>query len=179
MNVQDLNNADLKRELKIINILSQNPKGSQRDIAQQSGFSLGMVNVTIKRLVSKGLIKLNHVSAKSIYYTLTKKGITAKIKEVVRRINNNFHSTRRIFEILEKLVINAKSEGYNKFVLIGKGDIFNVAEFYLKNFKDLDYQTIKSIKDAEQFDKNCFYINTTITEIPGAVFLLELITKKI
>jgi len=64
--------------------IQKQPKTSQRDLAQQLGFSLGKLNYCIKALQQKGLIKIKNFEKNpnklNYIYVLTPKGIAEKTK---------------------------------------------------------------------------------------------------
>ncbi len=64
--------------------IQKQPKISQRDLAQQLGFSLGKLNYCIKALQQKGLIKIKNFEKNpnklNYIYVLTPKGIAEKTK---------------------------------------------------------------------------------------------------
>ncbi len=69
-------------DLKVLHLVHNNPKISQRGIAEQMGFSLGKVNYCIKALTEVGFIKckgfLNHKNKLGYLYILTPKGLNEK-----------------------------------------------------------------------------------------------------
>ena len=60
------------------------PNSSQRDLADELGFSLGKLNYCLKALQSKGLIKIENFKKNpnklNYFYVLTPKGIAQKTK---------------------------------------------------------------------------------------------------
>ena len=52
--INDQDHFNVMRELQ------KDPKSSQRDLAQQLGFSLGKLNYCLKALQQKGLIKIKN-----------------------------------------------------------------------------------------------------------------------
>ena len=64
--------------------IQKRPKTSQRDLAQQLGFSLGKLNYCVKALQQKGLIKIKNFEKNpnklNYIYLLTSKGIAEKTK---------------------------------------------------------------------------------------------------
>ena len=64
------------------------PKATQRELANNLGFSLGKLNYCIKALKAKGLIKLknfkNNKNKINYLYILTPKGISTKTKLTIR-----------------------------------------------------------------------------------------------
>jgi len=68
--------------------LERHPKSSQRELADEIGFSLGKMNYCIKALIDKGWVKariFRNSRNKSAYiYQLTPKGVGEKVR-VTRR----------------------------------------------------------------------------------------------
>ena len=57
MNNLKKNNQD---HFEILRKISKNPEASQRELAEELGFSLGKLNYCIKELQNKGLIKIKN-----------------------------------------------------------------------------------------------------------------------
>ena len=78
------NNQD---HFNVLREVQKGPETSQRDLAQQLGFSLGKLNYCLKALQQKGLIKIKnfqkHTNKFNYIYILTPKGIAAKTKLTV------------------------------------------------------------------------------------------------
>ena len=78
------NNLDY---FEILRKISKKPEVSQREMAQELGFSLGKLNYCIKQLKQKGLIKIKNFKKNpkkiNYFYVLTPKGITEKTKLTV------------------------------------------------------------------------------------------------
>ena len=64
--------------------IKNKPESSQRELAEELGFSLGKLNYCLKALKSKGLIKISNFQKNpnklSYIYILTPKGISQKTK---------------------------------------------------------------------------------------------------
>ena len=71
-----------ENQLDLIYIIEKDGKASQRQISQESGFSIGKVNYCLKALIDIGFIKIhnfNNSNNKLNYaYILTPKGIKEK-----------------------------------------------------------------------------------------------------
>ncbi len=69
-------------KLKILRSVNNNPKSSQRKLANDLGFSLGKLNYCLNALKSKGLIKMKNFGKNpnkiNYIYVLTPRGITEK-----------------------------------------------------------------------------------------------------
>ena len=70
--------------LNVLRKIKNRPKSSQRELAEELGFSLGKLNYCIKALKTKGLIKINNFTKNpqkiNYIYVLTPKGISSKTK---------------------------------------------------------------------------------------------------
>lgn len=55
--------------------LQKNPKASQRELADNAGMSIGLMNAVIKRFVERGWIMLSNVNLRKLSYAVTPAGI--------------------------------------------------------------------------------------------------------
>ena len=78
------NNQDY---LNLLRNIKKKPKTTQREMADDLGFSLGKLNYCLKALKAKGLIKISNFKKNpnklNYIYVLTPKGITTKTKLTV------------------------------------------------------------------------------------------------
>ena len=69
---------------KVLRKIKQNPSSSQRELAEDIGFSLGKLNYCLKALRDKGLIKIKNFKYNpnklNYVYILTPKGMSEKTK---------------------------------------------------------------------------------------------------
>ena len=69
---------------EILRKIKKKPDSSQRELAQELGFSLGKLNYCLKELQKKGLIKMDNFKKNpnkmNYFYVLTPKGILEKTK---------------------------------------------------------------------------------------------------
>jgi len=86
INVQLLN-ITMENDQDYLNLLRKikdKPSSSQRELAEDLGFSLGKLNYCLKALKLKGLIKIDNFKKNpnkiNYIYVLTPKGITHKTK---------------------------------------------------------------------------------------------------
>ena len=68
---------DQEDHFDVLRKIQQNPESTQRELAEELGFSLGKLNYCLKALQSKGLIKIenfaNHPNKLNYFYVLTNK----------------------------------------------------------------------------------------------------------
>ena len=69
---------------EILRKIKKKPHSSQRELANELGFSLGKLNYCLKELQKKGLIKIENFKKNpnklNYFYVLTPKGIAQKTK---------------------------------------------------------------------------------------------------
>ena len=75
---------DDQDHFNVLRKIQKNPKSTQRELAEELGFSLGKLNYCLKALQSKGLIKIENFKKNpnklNYFYVLTPKGIAQKTK---------------------------------------------------------------------------------------------------
>jgi len=78
---------DDQDHFNVLRKLQKKPKSTQRELAEELGFSLGKLNYCLKALKNKGLIKINNFRKNpnkiNYAYILTPKGISEKTKLTV------------------------------------------------------------------------------------------------
>ena len=70
---------------EVLRKIQNNPESSQRELAEQLGFSLGKLNYCLKALQNKGLVKLQNFQKQKnkityLRYVITPKGISERTK---------------------------------------------------------------------------------------------------
>ena len=75
---------DDQDHLNVLRKIQNKPESTQRELAEDLGFSLGKINYCLNALKSKGLVKISNFkknpSKANYIYILTPKGITEKSK---------------------------------------------------------------------------------------------------
>ena len=101
------NNQD---HFEVLRKIQQVPDSSQRELAQELGFSLGKLNYCLKALQKKGFIKLQNFQKKSnkiryLKYVITPKGISERTKLTInfmKRIMKEYDELKKELEKTEK-----------------------------------------------------------------------------
>jgi len=75
------NNQD---HFELLRKIEKKPNSTQRELAEELGFSLGKLNYCLKALKGKGLVKISNFKKNpnklNYFYVLTPKGISEKTK---------------------------------------------------------------------------------------------------
>ena len=90
----------------VLRKIQKKPRSSQRELAEELGFSLGKLNYCLKALRSKGLIKIENFKKNpkkiNYIYVLTPKGISEKAKLTI----NYMKQKMREYDELKKEIKN-------------------------------------------------------------------------
>ena len=131
----------MTNELEILKSVDEDSKITQRELAKRTGLSLGSVNVLLKRLINKGLVKMEHISARTIKYILTPKGMIEKArltyKYIVSSYNHIANIENKLLDILDR------EKDTRKIILYGnKDELYDIITSKL-NAMDEHYQTVE------------------------------------
>tara|TARA_B100000123_G_C25636476_1_gene386846 strand:+ start:259 stop:567 length:309 start_codon:yes stop_codon:yes gene_type:complete len=88
---------------EVLRKIEKEPKASQRQLADELGFSLGKLNYCLKALKEKGLVKLQNFKRKKnkishLGYVITPKGISERTKLTInfmKRKMNEYDELKR------------------------------------------------------------------------------------
>ncbi len=108
MNKQHINKNVNEDNFNVLRKIDKNPNTSQRELANNLGFSLGKLNYCLKELKKKGLVKIGNFKKNpnkiNYFYILTPKGVTIKTK-----LTLNFMKRKmKEYDELKKEIINKK-----------------------------------------------------------------------
>ncbi|MDB9827229.1 MarR family EPS-associated transcriptional regulator [Candidatus Pelagibacter sp.] len=90
----------------ILRQIKKKPETTQRELAEELGFSLGKLNYCLKSLQIKGFIKIRNFKKNpkkmSYFYTLTPKGISEKTKLTVNFMKKKMNEYEELKTEIEK-----------------------------------------------------------------------------
>ena len=107
ISVQYMNNrSDNQDHFNVMRKIQEQPKTSQRNLAEQLGFSLGKLNYCLKALQQKGLIKIKNFQKNTnklnYIYVLTPKGFNEKTKLTVNFMKRKIKEYEELKSELKK-----------------------------------------------------------------------------
>ena len=100
----------MKKETEYFEILrkiKKTPDASQRELAEELGFSLGKLNYCLKALQKKGFVKLQNFQKKNnkisyLQYVITPKGISERTKLTINFMKRKMREYDELKKELEK-----------------------------------------------------------------------------
>ena len=97
---------DNSDHFELLRKIQKNPESSQRQLAEDLGFSLGKLNYCLKALQEKGLVKLENFKKNpkklNYFYVLTPEGIAEKSKLTINFMKRNMKEYDELKKELEE-----------------------------------------------------------------------------
>ena len=97
---------DNEDHFEVLRKIQKKPDSTQRELAEELGFSLGKLNYCIKALQEKGLVKFENFKKNpekiNYFYVLTPKGITEKTKLTINFMKRKMKEYDELKKELEK-----------------------------------------------------------------------------
>jgi DNA-binding MarR family transcriptional regulator len=115
------------RTLKILEQVASGSLSSQRSIAKELNVSLGLANSFIKRLYTKGYVKVTTIPRNRIKYILTPKGMTEKTRLTYHFIQHSYNFYKASRQKLRQLFKDLEDTGVRRLVLFGASDLAEIA----------------------------------------------------
>jgi DNA-binding MarR family transcriptional regulator len=120
------------RELEILERLENNGHLTQRDLSKEVGIALGLVNHLLKKMVTKGWIKIKNIDAKKIRYLITPEGAREKSSLLYKRVESTIHFYLEAKRVIKDKVMHLKDEGIKDVSIYGINHISEVLFIVLK-----------------------------------------------
>jgi DNA-binding MarR family transcriptional regulator len=128
---------DSERNLDILTAIGESGDLTQRALAQRLGVALGLANLYLKRLATKGYIKVTEFHArpaarKRLRFLLTPTGIAEKTRLTYEHATYSLNLYRRTRQTLRQSLGGAATHGMKRVALYGTGDAAELAYLTLK-----------------------------------------------
>ncbi|MBF0489148.1 MAG: MarR family transcriptional regulator [Candidatus Omnitrophica bacterium] len=135
-----------EREFELVNIVGAELAANQRDLSRHMNISLGMTNMLLRRLVTKGYIRIKQLDRRKVEYLLTPKGFAEKMRKSIRYTMKTIDSIGLIQQGIVRLVQDLYSQGIRKFYLLGSSDLTVLVEMSLRKeqWQDCSFLKVES-----------------------------------
>jgi DNA-binding MarR family transcriptional regulator len=145
MNPDTLN----EREFELINIIGGELAANQRDLSRQMNLSLGMTNMVLRRLITKGYIRIKQLDRRKVEYILTPRGFSEKMRKSMRYTMKTINSIGLIQQSIAGLLQGLYNQGVRKFFVIGSVDLMALIE---RALVQMQWQDCSFVKIEEPFE---------------------------
>jgi DNA-binding MarR family transcriptional regulator len=139
--------------LKILERVDNENTPSQRDLSGELNISLGLVNSFIKRLVTKGFVKIKTIPKNRIKYILTPSGAAEKTRLTYKYIQHSYGFYKDARQKLRKLYADLEAQGVTSIVFYGAGDLAEIAFISLQETPIQLAAVVDDDKKGERFMK--------------------------
>ena len=113
-------------DLPLLENIECHPDATQADLAMQLGVAVGTVNWHLKRLISKGYVKVTRAERRKLLYIITPEGLALRARLTVDYVEQQFNLYRRVRLKVKEYVEQVKAEGYDRVRLMGEGDVADI-----------------------------------------------------
>jgi DNA-binding MarR family transcriptional regulator len=114
------------RELSLLEEIERDPDTTQATMATRLGVAVGTVNWHLKRLVSKGYVKVKRAERRKLRYIITPEGLALRARLTVKYVENSMELYRQTRQEAQALLAQAKRQGFTSVRIEGAGDIADV-----------------------------------------------------
>jgi DNA-binding MarR family transcriptional regulator len=115
-----------ERELHILEYLERNPDITQADLATRLGVAVGSVNWVLKRLISKGYVKVRQMQRRRLRYLVTTQGLAEKARLTQAYMQSSLRLYRETRARARSLLTRVLESGYDIIRIEGDGDLADI-----------------------------------------------------
>jgi len=169
-----------EREFELINYIGLDMPLTQRDLSRQLNLSLGAVNMLIKKLITKGYIKIVNLNKNKVQYLLTPQGFSEKMRKSINYTLKTINSIGLIKNRVKDVVNEQYALGEREFYTLGNADLTNIVEFAFQEL-NLFNTTLKRLENHPRHEcKGVVFLcdeNISFTEQSNGLRYLDLIQE--
>jgi DNA-binding MarR family transcriptional regulator len=124
--------SESMRDLQFLEELEKTPHLSQRELSSRFGIALGVTNACLKRMLRRGLIRLQKVPPRRIGYYLTPMGFAEKARLTMKFISYNIHHYSSLKALITEKFLEMESQGVKRLIFWGVSDEMEIAYVILQ-----------------------------------------------
>jgi DNA-binding MarR family transcriptional regulator len=118
---------DIKQhEYDLLNEIGQDSLVTQASLSDRLGIAVGSVNWYIKRLVSRGWVKVSHLDRTRLKYDLTPEGVSVFTQRALQYMKSSLSVYRELREQASHLALDLKSQGILSVYLEGDDERMDI-----------------------------------------------------
>jgi DNA-binding MarR family transcriptional regulator len=126
-----------ERDLEILTAIEEGRPLTQRDLARRLGVALGLTNLYLKRLATRGCIKIvefprKPAARKRLRYLLTPRGLAEKSRLTYEHMVYSLHLYRRTRQTLRESLGRMTADGLKRVAFYGTGEAAELAYLTLR-----------------------------------------------
>ena len=124
---QNSSGQEAGRNFRLLELIHENGTLTQRELSRRMNIALGLVNLSLKRLMRQELVKVRKLSARRVCYLLTPTGMVEKGRLSARYLSDSFATYRNARKALLNRLKQLRAAGVSRVVLYGDGPVAEAA----------------------------------------------------
>jgi FlaA1/EpsC-like NDP-sugar epimerase len=134
------------RNLQLLEEISKDSHVSQRKLSQRLGLALGVTNACLKKMISKGLVKVKGINHKRVVYYLTPKGFTEKTTLAYHFLQHTIKYYSTLKDSISAKLSTLSQAGHRRIICYGAGEVMEVA-FIILNESNFEFLVLAIVDD--------------------------------
>jgi DNA-binding MarR family transcriptional regulator len=118
--------AKSEEELRILEAIERDPDVTQANLAVQLGVAVGKVNWYLKRLVTKGYVKVTHLQRRKLHYFLTPSGLALKFELTRSYMDVSLRVYRELRQAALQTLAEVRAAGYDAVQVDGQDEAVEI-----------------------------------------------------
>ena len=118
--------SETEHDLRILEVLEQDPETTQAGLAAQLGVAVGSVNWYLKRLIKKGYIKATRMQRSRLKYFVTPEGLALKARLTKEYMEVSLQVYRELRQAAREVLEDMRERGYAALRAEGRGEAMEI-----------------------------------------------------
>jgi DNA-binding MarR family transcriptional regulator len=114
-------NVETARDMLLLEQIETDPDVTQAGLAAHLGVAVGTVNWHLKRLVSKGYVKVKRAQRRKLRYIITPQGVSLRARLTIEYVERSMQLYRRTRSKVQNLLDELRAAGYEGIRIEGEG----------------------------------------------------------
>ncbi len=157
--------AETYRDMHLLNEVTQTPDATQRDFAKRIGVALGLTNLMLRRLATKGYIKIVNVQRSRLRYLITPQGMMEKARLTREYLEYSLFFYRDVRRFLREHLAQMAATGQRRILLWGTGEL---AEIAFLSIREMGLELVGVVEDPPDHERFLGYPVQSIGDVPPA-----------
>lgn len=137
----------LYKEFLVLDLIEKKPKITQRELSNEIGSSVSMINTYLEEYESKGYLKRIYITNKNLEYHITKKGIERKKVLNMSYLKSSHtiytYAKENILSFLKQIIY----KGFRKIFLYGAGEVAEIMLNVVNEDKNIPLEILGIVDD--------------------------------
>lgn len=117
---------ETQRDLSLLEHIEIDPDITQASLATYLGVAVGTVNWHLKRLISKGYVKVKRAERRKLRYIITPEGIALRARLTMDYVEYQFRLYHKTREHVKDQLARVRQEGHHTVRVLGEGDVADI-----------------------------------------------------